>query len=285
MTFGHEPAVVVAELGEGVTGVEVGDNVIVYGCWGCGVCAMCADGSENSASGEWSHRALVVTARWRSTDRTTFATSVPIGDLDPVRAASLTDAALTPLPGDQEGPPSPGRRGDDHGRHRGRWPGPRRHPAASDHYADAGGGPGPRRREAGVREGGWGHTRPSSPSRRLLIWIRELTGGRGADDCPRLRRGIDPTGDLALKSVGVGGRGPRRGWWRQRCRRAAVAPFDVQVSTSLWGRRRGGPRTRRDGQARRRVHRDEIRYSPTELALQAYDDLTRPLRGRGVIVP
>src|SRR5690606_25864693 len=45
-TLGHEPAGVVEELGEGATGVEVGDAVIVYGCWGCGVCEMCADGAE-----------------------------------------------------------------------------------------------------------------------------------------------------------------------------------------------------------------------------------------------
>jgi propanol-preferring alcohol dehydrogenase len=34
MTLGHEPAGVVETLGEGASGVEVGQAVIVYGCWG-----------------------------------------------------------------------------------------------------------------------------------------------------------------------------------------------------------------------------------------------------------
>ncbi|WP_404312343.1 alcohol dehydrogenase catalytic domain-containing protein [Agrococcus terreus] len=97
MTLGHEPAGVVEALGEGATGVEVGDAVIVYGCWGCGVCAMCASGREQlclrgmvspglGRDGAMAEYMVVDTARHL----------VPIGDLDPVRAASLTDAALTP---------------------------------------------------------------------------------------------------------------------------------------------------------------------------------------------
>jgi hypothetical protein len=97
MTFEHEPAGVVEELGEGATGVEVGQAVIEYGCSGCGVCEMCADGSENlclngmispglGTNGAMAEFMVVDTPRHL----------VPIGDLDPVRAASLTDAALTP---------------------------------------------------------------------------------------------------------------------------------------------------------------------------------------------
>ena len=41
MTLGHEPAGVVEELGEGATGVEVGQAVIEYGCW-VAACARCA---------------------------------------------------------------------------------------------------------------------------------------------------------------------------------------------------------------------------------------------------
>ncbi|GAA1818029.1 hypothetical protein GCM10009749_30230 [Agromyces neolithicus] len=97
MTPGHEPAGVVDELGEAATGVEVGDSVIVYGCWGCVVCTMCADGREQlclrgmvspglGRDGAMAEYMVVDTPRHLA----------PIGDLDPVRAASLTDAALTP---------------------------------------------------------------------------------------------------------------------------------------------------------------------------------------------
>ena len=95
MTLGHEPAGVVEELGEGATGVDVGQSVIVYGCWGCGVCEMCADGSENLclngmiSPGLGTHGAM---AEHMVVD--TPRHLVPIDDLDPVGAASLTDAAL-----------------------------------------------------------------------------------------------------------------------------------------------------------------------------------------------
>ncbi|GAB3244060.1 NAD(P)-dependent alcohol dehydrogenase [Kineosporia babensis] len=97
MTLGHEPAGIVEELGEGATGIEVGTPVIVHGCWGCGVCEMCAAGKEMlclngmTSPGLGSDGAL---ADYMIVD--TPRRLVPIGDLDPVRAASLTDAALTP---------------------------------------------------------------------------------------------------------------------------------------------------------------------------------------------
>jgi len=43
---GHEPAGDVAELGDGVTGVAVGDRVAVYLAVGCGTCAYCAAGDR-----------------------------------------------------------------------------------------------------------------------------------------------------------------------------------------------------------------------------------------------
>src|SRR5215204_4410756 len=48
LTLGHEGVGVVAELGEGATGVEVGELVAVYGPWGCGRCAPCTRGEEYS---------------------------------------------------------------------------------------------------------------------------------------------------------------------------------------------------------------------------------------------
>ena len=100
-TLGHENAGWVAALGDGVTGVEVGEPVAVYGPWGCGRCARCARGLENyceraaefigaggglGADGGMATYMLVPSPRHL----------VPLGDLDPVQAAPLTDAGLTP---------------------------------------------------------------------------------------------------------------------------------------------------------------------------------------------
>ncbi len=45
-TLGHENAGWVHTLGEGVTGLEVGQAVAVVGAWGCGTCAHCLAGTE-----------------------------------------------------------------------------------------------------------------------------------------------------------------------------------------------------------------------------------------------
>ncbi|MFY9262123.1 MAG: NAD(P)-dependent alcohol dehydrogenase [Actinomycetaceae bacterium] len=97
MTLGHEPAGEVIELGEGTTGVEIGDRVLVYGCWGCGVCDMCARGSENlcrngMTSPGFAHPGGM--AEYMVVDSVQHV--VPIGDLDPIKVAPLTDAGLTP---------------------------------------------------------------------------------------------------------------------------------------------------------------------------------------------
>lgn len=101
LTLGHEGAGVVAELGDGVVGVEVGDSVAVYGPWGCGTCRACAAGRENycphaaelgitppglGAPGAMAEYVLIDDVRHL----------VPLGDLDPVESVSLTDAGLTP---------------------------------------------------------------------------------------------------------------------------------------------------------------------------------------------
>jgi len=100
-TLGHENAGWVDAVGAGVTGLEVGTPVAVYGAWGCGLCRRCRQGMENycenaaslpvmggglGADGGMADKLLVPAARL----------VVPIGDLDPVDAAPLTDAGLTP---------------------------------------------------------------------------------------------------------------------------------------------------------------------------------------------
>ncbi|WP_033287705.1 NAD(P)-dependent alcohol dehydrogenase [Amycolatopsis jejuensis] len=101
MTLGHEGVGTVAALGEGATGVTVGDQVAVYGPWGCGACPACAAGRENycpharrlgirspglGAPGALAQYLLVDDARHL----------IPCAGLDPVAAVSLTDAGLTP---------------------------------------------------------------------------------------------------------------------------------------------------------------------------------------------
>jgi propanol-preferring alcohol dehydrogenase len=97
LTLGHEGAGVVAELGPGTTGVEVGDAVLVYGPWGCGVCHSCAQGSENNCikgiSAPGIHRPGTM-AEYLIVDDVRHL--VPLGDLDPIPSVSLTDAGLTP---------------------------------------------------------------------------------------------------------------------------------------------------------------------------------------------
>jgi propanol-preferring alcohol dehydrogenase len=100
-TLGHENAGYVEALGEGVSGVEVGQPVLVYGPWGCGHCHRCREGMENycenqaavgaaggglGLDGGMASKMLVPSARHL----------VPLNDLDPVDAAPLSDAGLTP---------------------------------------------------------------------------------------------------------------------------------------------------------------------------------------------
>jgi D-arabinose 1-dehydrogenase-like Zn-dependent alcohol dehydrogenase len=100
-TLGHENAGWVAHLGEGVRGLKEGDAVAVYGPWGCGRCHACQQSMENY-SGNWAEIGafggglgfdggmaeymLVPSARLL----------VPLGGLNPAKAAPLSDAALMP---------------------------------------------------------------------------------------------------------------------------------------------------------------------------------------------
>ncbi|MDF2187898.1 NAD(P)-dependent alcohol dehydrogenase [Paraflavitalea sp. CAU 1676] len=99
-TLGHENAGWVEEVGTSVKGYKMGDAVLVYGPWGCGHCKPCQQSSENycdhqseqayggglGLNGGMADYMLVPSSRLL----------VPIFDLDPVIAAPLTDAALTP---------------------------------------------------------------------------------------------------------------------------------------------------------------------------------------------
>ena len=103
-TLGHENAGWVHSIGAGVTTVAEGDAVAVYGPWGCGTCGRCRLGvetyCENPAGapipggggglgldGGMAEFMLVPAER--------LLVKLPAG-MDPVAAAPLTDAGLTP---------------------------------------------------------------------------------------------------------------------------------------------------------------------------------------------
>lgn len=94
--LGHENAGWVEALGPGATGFDTGEPVAVYGGWGCGHCRFCASGDEQVCDvmkwsgigrpGGYAEFLVVPSTRHLA----------PIGDLEPAKAAPLTDAALTP---------------------------------------------------------------------------------------------------------------------------------------------------------------------------------------------
>jgi alcohol dehydrogenase, propanol-preferring len=77
-------------------GLRIGDPVLVFGGWGCGECRECRSGNEQrclegrspgfQVDGGYAEAMLVPEARHL----------VPLGRLDPVHAAPLADAGLTP---------------------------------------------------------------------------------------------------------------------------------------------------------------------------------------------
>ena len=98
-TLGHEIAGWVEELGSGVRGFERGDAVAVNPSWAsCGRCHMCRSGEENFCLYQKAIRAPGVGydgghAPYLLVPEARFL--VPIGNLDPIEAAPLTDAGLT----------------------------------------------------------------------------------------------------------------------------------------------------------------------------------------------
>jgi propanol-preferring alcohol dehydrogenase len=98
-TLGHEVAGTVVELGPGTEGFAVGDRVLVYGPWGCGVCRRCSLGEEHLCERPPAARGCGLGRDGGLADYLLVPSSrllVGLGDLDPVRAAPLADAALTP---------------------------------------------------------------------------------------------------------------------------------------------------------------------------------------------
>ena len=99
-TLGHENAGWVEELGEGVTGLAVGDACLAYGPIGCGQCPACSRGQDtycyNAATQPYLANGLGRDGGMAEYMTVPARNLVPLGDADPVAAAPLADAGLTP---------------------------------------------------------------------------------------------------------------------------------------------------------------------------------------------
>ena len=99
-TLGHENSGWIEEIGPGVAGFSVGDAHLVYGPIGCGRCRMCSRGQdtycENAASMPYLGMGLGRDGGMADYLLVPARNLVPLGDADPVAAAPLSDAGLTP---------------------------------------------------------------------------------------------------------------------------------------------------------------------------------------------
>lgn len=98
--LGHENAGWIEEVGPGVDDFTTGDAYLVYGPVGCGHCKMCSKGQdtycENAATMPYLGIGLGRDGGMAEYVVVPARNLVPLGDADPVAAAPLSDAALTP---------------------------------------------------------------------------------------------------------------------------------------------------------------------------------------------
>lgn len=103
-TLGHEVAGTIAKVGADVTGWEPGDAALVALILSCGRCRECLAGRDNQCEVAYPRESLAPLSPGIGTPggmADYIAVKAhhldPIGDLDPVSAAPLADAALTPM--------------------------------------------------------------------------------------------------------------------------------------------------------------------------------------------
>lgn len=98
--LGHENSGWVEDIGPGVSGFKKGDAYLVYGPIGCGRCRSCSRGQdtycENAATNAYLGVGLGRDGGMAEYVTVPARNLVPLGDADPVAAAPLSDAGLTP---------------------------------------------------------------------------------------------------------------------------------------------------------------------------------------------
>jgi propanol-preferring alcohol dehydrogenase len=98
--LGHENSGWIEEVGPGVGGFVAGDAYLVYGPIGCGRCPACSRGQdtycENAADMPYLGIGLGRDGGMADYLAVPARNLVPLGDADPVAAAPLADAGLTP---------------------------------------------------------------------------------------------------------------------------------------------------------------------------------------------
>jgi propanol-preferring alcohol dehydrogenase len=284
--LGHENAGWVEELGPGVIGIEKGAAHLVYGPIGCGRCMACSRGQdtycENAATMPYLAVGLGRDGGMAEYMTVPARNLVPLGDADPVDAAPLADAALTPYHAIK---------------------------LALPHLAGGGrhalviglGGLGQiavqiltaltgatviatdMKAEAMERAAGNGAvTVPGGPEQ--VARIRELTGGRGVDAAFDFV-GAGPTVAAAHQSMAQ----------RGRCTIVGIAngalewsfftnPYECELTSTYWGTLEELHEVAamyRAGQIRPDVER-----FPMDRALEAYEQLEAgALSGRAVVMP
>ena len=289
-TLGHENAGWVHTLGAGVTGVEPGQPVAVVGAWGCGTCERCLEGFETycdrpdrapvpggggglGLDGGMAEYLLVPAARHL----------VPLPDgIDPVGAAPLTDAGLTPYHAIRRSERKLG-------------------PTATAVVIGVGGlghlgiqvlkatssarvvavDPRESARDLATR---CGADHVLAPGAELAAQVRELTGGRGADvvvdmvgseeTLAAAAASARPLADVTI--VGIAGGSLPVSFFGM--------PYEVSVQTTYWGNRRELVEVLDLG-ARGLLHAETSIYT-LDNATQAYLDLAHgTVEGRAVVVP
>ncbi|MFT4102434.1 MAG: NAD(P)-dependent alcohol dehydrogenase [Burkholderiaceae bacterium] len=289
-TLGHENAGHIAALGEGVKGWKEGDAVAVYGPWGCGGCHACQRSAENyceqhaslmpvmggglGADGGMAEYMIVPSPRLL----------VPLGKLDPVQAAPLSDAALTPYHAIKAALP---------------WLRP-----GADVLLIGVGGLGhmavqllktlsPARliacdidddKLAHARALGADHTINTGDAKQAAEAIRELVGERGADVALDFV-GVQPTVDLCARVVGRGSRVSIVGLGGGILHYAAnQPPYGCEVNVPYWGTRTELMEVIALAEAGR--IRADVESFPLEQAVDVYQRLREGrIHGRAVLVP
>jgi propanol-preferring alcohol dehydrogenase len=96
VTMGHEIGGEVVEVGPDVTDAKVGDRVVVYPWLGCGECPTCLSGNDHLCNNGARNLGIQLPGGYSDLVRVPHERYlVPVGTLDPARAATFACAGIT----------------------------------------------------------------------------------------------------------------------------------------------------------------------------------------------